>query len=126
MSTPFSITDPVPTVYTYKALAGSYTGYAYEDTATAVKLLGKDPALADKNEVVQSSGKGSRSCSIEVFADTVAVRDQFVALLFKKCIHNDGIEADRNVIVMSAKPRMWLWSGGVPIWLVAIEMRETV
>lgn len=126
MPTPFSITDPTPTVYVYMPVYQGYSGYAYEDQATAVKLLGKDPALADKNEVVQSSGKGARAATLEVYADTVAARDNFVGLLFKKCIHNDGIEGDRNVIVTSVRPRMWLWSGGVPRWIVALSMRETV
>lgn len=125
MPTAFSITDGV-TVYPYKGVQGGYTGYAYEEQAAVVKLLGKDPALLDKNEVVQASAKGSRVATLEVYVDTTVDRDNLVGLLFKKVTHNDGIEGDRTVIVTAAKPRMWLWSGGVPRWIVALTMRESV
>jgi hypothetical protein len=123
----FSLKYAAEATIAYRAVRDSYTGYGYEDQASVQKLLGKDPALADKNEVIQSSSKGARSASLEVYADSLAIRDAFVALLFKKVLHNDGVEAaDHTVVVMSAKPRIWVWAGGLPLWIVAFNFRETV
>lgn len=122
----FSLKYAAEATIAYKPVKDGFTGYAYEDQAVVQKLLGKDPALADKNEVVQSSSIGSRAASLEVYADTIAERDALVYYLFKKILHNDGIEAaDHTVICTSARPRIWLWSGGVPRWIVALTLRET-
>jgi hypothetical protein len=123
---PFQLKYASDPTITYKPVKDGYSGYAYEDAANPQRLLGKDPALADKNEVVQSSAIGSRSATLDCYADTTAERDALVGLLFKKVTHNDGIEADRTVIVVAAKPRMWIWSGGVPGWIVSLMLRETV
>ena len=129
MPTPFSFTSPIGGAVTvYKPVSireGGYSGYAYDDQASVAKLLGKDPALADKNEVIQSSALGAKSATLEVYADTSAERDYFVGLLFKKVTHNDGIDGDRTVVVTSARPRMWLWAGGTPRWIVALSLRES-
>lgn len=104
---------------------GTYTGYGYEDQAAVTKLLGMDPARADKNEVVQSSAKGARSCSFSAYADNATDRDALVATLYTQTTHEEGDGSSaHNVIVVKAQAKVWAWFGNNPHWLVDIVLRE--
>jgi hypothetical protein len=116
---PFTI-GPLP----YNGVKDGYSGYLYDEEAAVLPLLAMDPARPDKNEVIQTTGKRAQVATLEVYADTAAERDAFVALMYTQTTHLDGTgEAVRNVTVVSAKPRIWLWSGGVPHWIVAFVLR---
>lgn len=100
-----------------------YTGYSYADELRVVSLLGKDPALPDRNEVLQSSGKGAMGATVEALCETPAARDALVALYGTQTTHDDATgEAVRNVTVVKVESRLFMWTG-VPLWAVTLTLR---
>lgn len=107
-------------------LRRGYTGFGYEDAAAVIKLLGKDPAAADKNEVVQSSGLGARSVTFEIEIDSSGNLATLQGLLMTATTFDPGDgSGSRNVTMISFKPRIFIWAGASPsAWLAEVTLRE--
>ena len=115
---------PTPTLggIAYFPLEG-YSGYSYTDELAVVRLLGRDGALADRNEVLQQSAKGAMVATVEALCETAAARDALLALFATQTTHDDASgEAVRNVTVVKAENRLMMWSGA-PIWVVTLTLR---
>lgn len=111
---------------TFQFARGSYQGFAYEDTAKVIPLLGGDPSFPANNEVVQSSALGSRVARFDAVVTSSADRDALEAMLMSQQTFNaDDGDGDHAVNVMLAMPRIPIFVGTTPLaWLVSLELRE--
>ena len=73
---------PVPLIagVPYFPLPDNFVPYRYEDEVAVVPLLGRDPALADRNEFLQTSAHGAQVCTFAALAEGNAAKDALVAL----------------------------------------------
>jgi hypothetical protein len=109
---------------------GSYAGFAYDDEANVIKLLGGDPALPDRNEVIQSNALGARSASFDVVVTSEEDRDSIEALLFSQTTWESAELASsapmvRDVVVTKARVRIPIYTGAEPqAWVIELGLRE--
>lgn len=129
MAAPFTIGGASP--ITYRGVYGTYQGYGYDETANVVKLLGRDPTQVFNNEVALTSAIGSKSTTLQVYAEGNTALNAFIALLFTQVTHNAGDgTGDHLVTVMAVKQRAFVWTGGTvaapgePTYVVTLTLRE--
>lgn len=118
---------PTPAIggIAYFPLPDSFVPYHYEDELHVVPLLGRDPAQADRNEVLQSSARGAQSCTFAALAEGNAARDALVALWATAATHDlgDGAGA-RNVSVIKVDVALASWAdAATPVYVVTITTR---
>jgi hypothetical protein len=111
---------------TFRIARGSYSGFAYEDTAKVIPLLGGDPLLPSNNEVIQSNALGSRVARLDAVVTSAADRDTLESMLFSQAVFDAGDgDGEHPVTVMAAPVRIPIFVGTVPeAWLVSLELRE--
>ena len=111
---------------TFQMARGIYQGFAYEDTAKVIPLLGGDPSFPANNEVIQSNALGSRVARFEAVVTSSADRDALEAMLFSQQVFDAGDgDGDHAVTVMQALVRIPLFVGVAPLaWIVSLELRE--
>lgn len=108
----------------YLAPADTYSGYHYETEVAVVPLLGRDPVQTDRNEFLQTSGRGAQVATIDVLAENAAERDAFTALWATQTTHDDGSpDGTRNVTVTKAETRVIVHSTAQPIFVVSLTLR---
>lgn len=102
-----------------------YSGYKYPDTAKVTPLLGRDPLLPDKNEVIQTGGLGAKVAEILCHADTISERNALEALQWTRVTHDDGTgDPVRTVFVVQVDAYLWKFNGSHPAWMVKLFLRE--
>ena len=109
----------------YFPLPDNFVPYHYEDELRVVPLLGRDPAQADRNEVLQSSARGAQTCTFAALAEGNAAKDALVALWATQTTHDlgDGAGA-RNVTVTKVDVALASWADpATPVYVVTITTR---
>ncbi|MDE3095605.1 MAG: hypothetical protein KGK07_06350 [Chloroflexota bacterium] len=109
----------------YFPLPDSFVPYHYDDELRVTPLLGRDPAQADRNEVLQSSARGAQSCTFAALAEGNAARDALIALWATATTHDlgDGAGA-RNVSVTKVDVALASWADpATPVYVVTITTR---
>jgi len=109
----------------YFPLPDNFVPYGYADELRVVPLLGRDPALADRNEVLQSSARGAQACTFAALAEGNAAKDALQALWATQTTHDlgDGAGA-RNVTVTKVDVAFSSWAdAAVPVYVVTITTR---
>ncbi|HEV8654488.1 MAG TPA: hypothetical protein VGR85_03130 [Candidatus Limnocylindria bacterium] len=118
---------PIPTLngVSYFPIAEGWEPYHYEDEVAVVKLLGRDPALPDRNEVLQTNARGAQVSTFSALCETEAEADALVALWADPEVeHDDGTGAGpRDVVVTSARKTPHSWAGSAPVWIVTLMTR---
>jgi hypothetical protein len=109
---------------TYTDSQDGFEPYHYEDELRVLPLLGRDPALTDKNEVLQANARAAQVCTFHAIAEGESAKAALVALWATQTTHDagDGLGA-RNVTVISVKSRILVWSSSTPIYDVEIVVR---
>lgn len=116
---------PVLGGITYFPLPDNFTPYHYEDELRVVPLLGRDPAQADRNEVLQANARGAQVCTFAALAEGNAAKDALVALWATQTAHDlgDGAGA-RNVAVTKVDAAITSWAdAATPVYVVTITTR---
>lgn len=118
---------PTPSIggVAYFPLADSFVPYHYEDELRVMPLLGRDPAQADRNEVLQSSARGAETCIFAALAEGNAAKDALVALWGTETTHDlgDGAGA-RDVAVVKVESALASWADpATPVYVVTITTR---
>ncbi len=119
--------DPVIGGIHYFPLPDSFVPYRYEDDIVVLKLLGRDGALADRNEVLQTSARGAQVCTFAALAEGNAAKDALVALWATQTTHDlgDGAGA-RNVTVTKVDTGLMSWGDpATPVYLVTLTTRTS-
>lgn len=118
---------PTPVIggIAYFPLPDGFMPYHYEDELHVVPLLGRDPAQADRNEVLQASARGAQACTFAALAEGNAAKDALVALWATQTTHDlgDGVGA-RNVTVVKVDAALASWAdAAMPVYVVTITTR---
>ncbi len=120
------MTYPVPTLdgIPYFPLRDGYEPYHYEDELRILPLLGRDPVLSDRNEVLQSNARGAQASTFSVLCETEAEADTLVNRWGTRLWHDDGTGAGtRYVAVTKTTKTQHSWTGTVPVWIVTLTTR---
>ena len=117
--------DPVIGGIHYFPLPDNFAPYRYEDEVKVLPLLGRDPALADRNEVLQASARGAQVCTFAALAEGNAAKDALQALWATQTTHDLGDGAGvRNVAVMKVDASLAYWADpATPVYLVTLTTR---
>ena len=118
---------PVPVIagIQYFPLPDNFAPYHYEDELRVVPLLGRDPALADRNEVLQTSARGAQVCTFAALAEGNAAKDALQALWATQTTHDPGDGAGvRNVAVTKVDVALASWADpATPVYVVTLTTR---
>jgi hypothetical protein len=109
----------------YVALPDDFVPYHYSDKVAVVPLLGRDPALTDRNETLQTSGKGAQVCTFSILVQGETDKATLAAFWATQTTHDlgDGVGA-RNVTVTEVDVQLIMWRvGATPIYKVTITTR---
>ena len=117
--------DPVVGGIHYFPLPDNFTPYRYEDEVKVVPLLGRDPALADRNEVLQTNARGAKVCTFAALAEGNVAKDALQALWATQTTHEPGDGAGvRSVAVTKVDVALVSWADPqVPAYLVTLTTR---
>ena len=117
--------DPVIGGIHYFPLPDNFTPYRYEDEVKVLPLLGRDPALADRNEVLQANARGAQVCTFAALAEGNAAKDALQALWATQTTHDPGDGAAvRNVTVMKVDAALAYWADpATPVYVVTLTAR---
>ena len=117
--------DPVIGGIHYFPLPDNFTPYRYEDEVKVVPLLGRDPALADRNEVLQTNARGAQVCTFAALAEGNAAKDALQALWATQTTHDPGDGAGvRNVGVTKVEVTLASWADpATPVYVVTLTTR---
>lgn len=118
---------PTPLVggIAYFPMPDNFVPYHYDDELRVIPLLGRDPAQADRNEVLQASARGAQVCTFAALAEGSAAKDALVALWATQTTHDlgDGLGA-RNVTVVKIDAALASWAdAATPVYVVTITTR---
>ena len=117
--------DPVIGGIHYFPLPDNFAPYRYEDEVKVLPLLGRDPARADRNEVLQTSARGAQVCTFAALAEGNAAKDALQALWATQTTHDPGDGAGaRNVAVTKVDVALVSWADpATPVYLVTLTAR---
>jgi hypothetical protein len=118
---------PTPAIagIAYFPLPDNFVPYGYADELRVVPLLGRDPALADRNEVLQANARGAQACTFAALAEGNAAKDALQALWATQTTHDLGDGAGiRNVTVTKVDVALASWAdAATPVYVVTITTR---
>lgn len=118
---------PTPVIggIAYFPLPDSFVPYHYEDELRVLPLLGRDPAQADRNEVLQANARGAQVCTFAALAEGNAAKDALQTLWATQTTHDLGDGAGvRNVTVTKVDAALASWAdAATPVYVVTITAR---
>jgi hypothetical protein len=118
---------PTPAIagIAYFPLPDNFVPYGYGDELRVVPLLGRDPAQADRNEVLQANARGAQVCTFAALAEGNAAKDALQALWATQTTHDLGDGAGvRNVTVVKVDTVLAYWADpATPAYLVTLTTR---